>query len=53
MWEPTSITKRNRIVGCILGGAIGAPFEGLPVVHDCEYNGPLRITDDTQLTLAA
>lgn len=50
-----SISQRDRIVGCILGGAIGdaigLPFEGDVPQSNPELNGQ-RISDDTQLTLA-
>lgn len=49
-------TDRDRILGCLLGGALGdalaAPFENCLVGTAFEVQSFLRITDDTQLTLA-
>ncbi|MCA9213763.1 MAG: ADP-ribosylglycohydrolase family protein [Planctomycetales bacterium] len=51
-----SLSREDRIVGCLLGGAlgdaIGAQFEGCPRAPDFEIPSELQITDDTQLTLA-
>lgn len=48
-------SKRDRIVGCIFGGAAGdacgVPFEGESRPVNVELTGQ-RISDDTQLTLA-
>lgn len=50
------LTRENRICGCLLGGAlgdaIGSYFEGSDA--DVEFAMPpyLRVTDDTQLTIA-
>ena len=50
------ITSRDRIVGCILGGAIGdafgGPYEGQCPPIRIEPHTVLRVSDDTQLTLA-
>lgn len=53
---------RRRVRGCLLGGALGdalgAPFEGAPIVADDDLRAwidsdePLRWTDDTALQLA-
>ena len=49
------VEQRDRIVGCILGGAIGdangLPFEGKSAATHAELNGR-KVSDDTQLTLA-
>jgi len=46
----------DRILGCILGGAIGdyigSPLEGRPGPVDVKVPAQSEITDDTQLTLA-
>jgi ADP-ribosyl-[dinitrogen reductase] hydrolase len=53
-----SVSPRDRILGCIVGGAIGdalgASFEGQSAASAAEiWSGPpRRLTDDTQLTLA-
>jgi ADP-ribosyl-[dinitrogen reductase] hydrolase len=51
-----ALTREARIHGCLLGGAlgdaIGSHFEGSPVVSDFALPSDLRVTDDTQLTLA-
>lgn len=51
-----TITREDRISGCLLGGAlgdaIGSYFEGSGVVTDFLIPPHLRITDDTQLTIA-
>ena len=48
-------SKSDRIIGCILGGAVGdafgVPFEGESCPVNVELKGQ-RISDDTQLTLA-
>jgi ADP-ribosylglycohydrolase len=48
--------SHDRIVGCLLGGAIGdamgGPHEGKPPPVDPCAGGPWRLSDDTQLTLA-
>jgi ADP-ribosylglycohydrolase len=50
------LTDRDRILSCLLGGALGdalaAPFENCVVGTAFEVQSFLRITDDTQLTLA-
>lgn len=47
---------RDRILGCILGGAIGdafgRPYEGLQPPIVISEAGEWRLSDDTQLTLA-
>ena len=49
-------TLTERIVGCILGGAIGdalgGPFEGVRVPITFEPPDIWLVSDDTQLTLA-
>ena len=50
------MNKRNQIIGCIVGGAIGDGFGGayegknLPITINKNY--PWKISDDTQMTLA-
>lgn len=50
------LTRADRIAGCLLGGAlgdaIGAHFEGAAPARRFELPDDLRITDDTQLTIA-
>lgn len=50
------LTREARIHGCLLGGALGdamgSHFEGSAVVSDFALPSNLRVTDDTQLTLA-
>jgi ADP-ribosylglycohydrolase len=50
------VTKPDRILGCLLGGAsgdaFGAQFEGRASMQVADVSRTLRITDDTQLTLA-
>jgi poly(ADP-ribose) glycohydrolase ARH3 len=58
---PSPATLRNRFRGALLGTAIGdalgAPFEGSPLVHEdalaawAHANEPLRWTDDTHMTI--
>jgi len=58
---PSPATLRNRFRGALLGTAIGdalgAPFEGSPLVHGdalaawAHANEPLRWTDDTHMTI--
>ena len=47
---------QDQILGCLLcgavGDAIGAQYEGNPPVNTVEIPRRLRVTDDTQLTLA-
>jgi ADP-ribosylglycohydrolase len=47
---------QDRVVGCILGGAIGdalgGPYEGQPGPVAFDPDAPWRLSDDTQLTLA-
>lgn len=54
MSSPLSI--RDRVHGCLLGGAlgdaIGNVFEGTPVKTDLPLPNRLTLTDDTQLTVA-
>ncbi|MBN9523217.1 ADP-ribosylglycohydrolase family protein [bacterium] len=59
-----SVSLRDRFVGCLLGGALGAPYEGLwgrdipdggsLLAGFGEFEGypPGQFTDDTQLTAA-
>ncbi len=51
-----SLSVHNRIVGCLVGGAlgdaIGASFEGQSPSADFRIPPNLYVTDDTQLTLA-
>ncbi len=46
----------NRLMGCIAGGAIGdalgGPFEGAGPQSSAKSSAQLRLSDDTQLTLA-
>ena len=46
----------DRILGCVLGGALGdalgLPYEGRSRVDLVEWPKQLRVSDDTQLTLA-
>lgn len=46
----------NAIAGCLLGGAVGdalgGTYEGLPPPINVNLDARLRISDDTQLTLA-
>ena len=61
-WDPELTAWRRRVRGCLLGGALGdalgARFEGLPIVDAGELQDwidsdrPLRWTDDTALQLA-
>ena len=50
-----TVDKSDRIIGCILGGAIGdaagLPYEGKPSPIQVDLNGK-QVSDDTQLTLA-
>jgi len=47
---------RDRVVGAILGGAIGdgwgRPYEGAPPARSIAVPNELLVTDDTQLTIA-
>ncbi len=49
-------SRESRIHGCLLAGAlgdaIGAHFEGNPPTADLHIPPELRVTDDTQLTIA-
>lgn len=49
-------TRNDRIAGCLLAGAlgdaIGSHFEGNPPTSDFVIPPILRVTDDTQLTIA-
>ncbi len=49
-------TRNDRIAGCLLAGAlgdaIGARFEGNPSTTTFVIPSDLRVTDDTQLTIA-
>lgn len=51
-----SSQREQRILGCLLSGALGdalgAHYEGCVAPLDFEFPAQLRITDDTQLTLA-
>ncbi|HEX6233047.1 MAG TPA: ADP-ribosylglycohydrolase family protein [Jiangellaceae bacterium] len=61
-WGSELTAWRRRVRGCLLGGALGdalgAPFEGRPVVAPDELRAwvdsdrPLRWTDDTALQVA-
>ena len=48
---------RGAMLGVAVGDALGAPFEGIGMVHPAELRsmeaepGPLRYTDDTHMTL--
>jgi ADP-ribosylglycohydrolase len=46
----------DRVLGCIVGGAIGdapgGPYEGQPGPVSLLTDAPCRLSDDTQLTLA-
>jgi ADP-ribosylglycohydrolase len=46
----------DRVLGCIVGGAIGdalgGPYEGQLGLVTLQPDAPLRLSDDTQLTLA-
>ncbi len=48
--------RADRIAGCLLAGAlgdaIGAHFEGRPLAGEYRLPTELRVTDDTQLTIA-
>lgn len=48
--------RKDRLVGCIVGGAIGdamgGPFEGRPGPVAPDPDAPWILSDDTQLTLA-
>jgi ADP-ribosylglycohydrolase len=52
----SSVTTKNRVLGCLLGGALGdawgSPYEGVagPVVFEAPSR--MELSDDTQLTLA-
>jgi ADP-ribosyl-[dinitrogen reductase] hydrolase len=52
----TSVTKKDQILGCILGGALGdawgEPWEGEPGPVTFEVPTQSILSDDTQLTLA-
>lgn len=49
-------SQKDRILGCIFGGAvgdaIGGPYENQQPTIVIDKNAPWRISDDTQLTLA-
>jgi ADP-ribosyl-[dinitrogen reductase] hydrolase len=51
-----TLTREDRIAGCLLGGAlgdaVGAHFEGLSASDDFAFPSDPRVTDDTQLTIA-
>ena len=51
-----TLEREDRIAGCLLGGAlgdsIGSHFEGSAAVNDFALPSNLRVTDDTQLTIA-
>lgn len=52
----TSTFQPDTILGCIIGGAIGdamgSPYENMQPPVSLDPVQPLRLTDDTQLTLA-
>lgn len=51
-----TLTREERITGCLLGGAlgdsVGSCFEGSPPLSSFTIPDELRVTDDTQLTIA-
>jgi ADP-ribosyl-[dinitrogen reductase] hydrolase len=51
-----NLTRADRIAGCLLAGAlgdaIGSYFEGRPATSDIVMPVDLRVSDDTQLTIA-
>ena len=51
-----SIKIADRVIGCIVGGAIGdalgGPYEGAPPPVSVQFNSRWVTSDDTQLTLA-
>jgi ADP-ribosyl-[dinitrogen reductase] hydrolase len=53
---PRSITNKERVSGCLLGGALGdawgGPWEGRPGPIAFEVPSRSELSDDTQLTLA-
>ncbi|MCA9170085.1 MAG: ADP-ribosylglycohydrolase family protein [Planctomycetales bacterium] len=50
------LSREDRIAGCLLGGAlgdaVGAYFEGSTATNSFSFPSNLRVTDDTQLTIA-
>ena len=46
----------DRVLGCLLAGALGdalgVPYEGKPTSDEVKWPRELRVSDDTQLTLA-
>jgi len=51
-----AISREDRIAGCLLGGAlgdsIGSCFEGMAACDNVSIPANLRVTDDTQMTIA-
>jgi ADP-ribosylglycohydrolase len=51
-----TLSREDRITGCLLGGAlgdaVGSHFEGSAGHGDFRLPSDLRVTDDTQLTIA-
>lgn len=56
MTDTKPLTLRDRILGCLLGGAIGdawgGPYEGALPSEDPKFPAAARLSDDTQLTIA-
>ena len=56
MTSATTPTLHDRILGCLLGGAIGdawgGPYEGALPQAVPDFPSTARLSDDTQLTTA-